>query len=1358
MVEVNFKKIGHILTLLLAIILLGAGKKFLIGNPLLGCGILLIFSLMYILFAGLMSAGLFVYPATILFSISYFLFFFNSTYIPPLLPLLAVPLLFSLIFLAQIVKKELYFRPLIHCQYLIGFFFLGYILFQWEIYSLQYPLAAAITLFFYALLYHMRYRQVRKKSGIIKTRFHYLSLFCLSLSLLFLLYALKSLATESYSLFLIIIFIIYMDIGVHLTRRGKAKDALPLYIMGFIGLFLAPLYAVPNISLLAVIQLIYSIHFWKMYRVHSTITTQSTDQSRIRTNALFYKIIIHIPTLIFLGLFCYQKFPINILHLIVSLIYTALYLKIGWSSEHAWKGRSFLTYAAGLFLNIAFFEGFFHLISIQEIKWELIYTILPLWLFFFLGNRAYRRGKTVFGKSIYEGQFLTLLISFLILFSKVPSAFFLKSLLLLGIGYLLLQIMFMLTTGKKIFLYPIAFILTFLYYGLLSINFPGTGWISLAFLPLGILSLSMALRLHKKNKGSSLFYFWGIIVTIFSLFSMRPDFALSLYALSIWAALYLLVSVYTSKTISQLRSLLMTFGHILALSNAALLINTGNIPAGIFAGFLLTICYALVFSKTGKRRYLYPASLAFSVSYILVFISGKPWEIIHLYSLPLLFILYGAGLGFKQFRQGINPLKHIGHLNALFLTLMVILSHGAINHKLVIISMLAYALLYLALSKAFPVYDFIFLAAGFVSLSYYFSLFMISSIPSSQRVLYFFFSALALCLIGYLWKKKRGLEITWPIFDVALIIALLCSVIPLIRGNTGISQIILLMAAIIYLFMAAQTKKDMYIYLTTLTLGLLAYQFLGMAQQKFTQDLLVYVLYLILSLGIFFFIPFFKRLLQYQGPGYLMATTSWKAVVFYSLGMVACGGILLSVYSIEIANYPGFCTQCHYMKPYAEAWEHSSHKDVSCVLCHYEPGIKSTVKAKINGMVTVVKYVTGTYSTKPSSEVSDMACLREGCHTKANLNKEITFYKDVKFTHKHHLEELRRGKKLRCTSCHSQIVQGAHMKVTQTVCFTCHMKGIEKEGLGIGRCTVCHTIPTNSVSYMGIEFEHQEFLENKPELLCLDCHFNVTQGDAPVPEEGCFSCHVEKNKTRDPKILHNIHITEHKVECFECHLEIQHGNKPLPQEVKLNCQDCHNKSHRIPEKMFMGMGAVDLPGSPDPMFTAKVSCRGCHKYLEKVEIGDISFITTKAKAKACDDCHGQDEGYGEMMEEWQLATRETLAEISSFKKELDQPLNEIKDQINNPVWKDLKGSYNRATANLKFVTTDGSFGVHNNDYTEQILAKIHTDLKNCLAILKTQKKFEFSQQKKKPKSRISDQLVYQQQKYSFDNIRLEGKK
>ena len=57
---------------------------------------------------------------------------------------------------------------------------------------------------------------------------------------------------------------------------------------------------------------------------------------------------------------------------------------------------------------------------------------------------------------------------------------------------------------------------------------------------------------------------------------------------------------------------------------------------------------------------------------------------------------------------------------------------------------------------------------------------------------------------------------------------------------------------------------------------------------------------------------------------------------------------------------------------------------------------------------------------------------------------------------------LRRGKKLRCTSCHSQIVQGSHMSVTTSTCFLCHFKD-QHFNQGLGTCTRCHQIPQEAV-------------------------------------------------------------------------------------------------------------------------------------------------------------------------------------------------------------------------------------------------------------------------------------------------------
>ena len=55
------------------------------------------------------------------------------------------------------------------------------------------------------------------------------------------------------------------------------------------------------------------------------------------------------------------------------------------------------------------------------------------------------------------------------------------------------------------------------------------------------------------------------------------------------------------------------------------------------------------------------------------------------------------------------------------------------------------------------------------------------------------------------------------------------------------------------------------------------------------------------------------------------------------------------------------------------------------------------------------------------------------------LEGEIQFGR-IRFDHRNHLFGERRGMKLRCTSCHSQIVQGNHLAVTPSTCFLCHFK------------------------------------------------------------------------------------------------------------------------------------------------------------------------------------------------------------------------------------------------------------------------------------------------------------------------------
>ncbi len=147
---------------------------------------------------------------------------------------------------------------------------------------------------------------------------------------------------------------------------------------------------------------------------------------------------------------------------------------------------------------------------------------------------------------------------------------------------------------------------------------------------------------------------------------------------------------------------------------------------------------------------------------------------------------------------------------------------------------------------------------------------------------------------------------------------------------------------------------------------------------------------------------------------------------------------------LEYTQRPQFCVTCHYMEPYYKSWQESSHNQVNCLKCHYPPGFKSVVRAKIVALSQVVQYVTKTYGTKPWAEVEDASCLRSGCHETRLLAGTVPFGPDgtIRFDHSHHLKDLKRGKQLRCTSCHAQIVQGRHLTVTPSTCFLCHFKNV----------------------------------------------------------------------------------------------------------------------------------------------------------------------------------------------------------------------------------------------------------------------------------------------------------------------------
>ncbi len=367
--------------------------------------------------------------------------------------------------------------------------------------------------------------------------------------------------------------------------------------------------------------------------------------------------------------------------------------------------------------------------------------------------------------------------------------------------------------------------------------------------------------------------------------------------------------------------------------------------------------------------------------------------------------------------------------------------------------------------------------------------------------------------------------------------------------------------------------------------------------------------------------------------------TLWGWFLVFAAAAVI-GGAGFAEYSMQ----PDFCRSCHIMEPYYQAWHRSTHKNVPCQDCHFEPGWRNTLKGKFQASAQVAKYVTRTYGTKPHAEIQDASCLRSGCHERRLLEgmvewevaTERGYPITVHFNHAPHLGEMRRGIELRCVSCHSQIVQGEHLTVTVTSCFLCHFKGLKhgRDNEVLGGCRSCHGAPEGQIRMeLGI-FNHQEYLDRR--VACLSCHSDSIEGDGKVPKQVCGTCHNKAEhlgRFGDIAFLHLRHVTEHKVECSSCHLDIEH-RLSVTREDRLNsCTACHEGSHAGPKELYWGVGGRGVPDMPSPMARTQVDCIGCHRHKRFADTdAEVVGQTFAAAAESCSSCHGTK--YDGTLEHW----------------------------------------------------------------------------------------------------------------------------
>lgn len=421
-----------------------------------------------------------------------------------------------------------------------------------------------------------------------------------------------------------------------------------------------------------------------------------------------------------------------------------------------------------------------------------------------------------------------------------------------------------------------------------------------------------------------------------------------------------------------------------------------------------------------------------------------------------------------------------------------------------------------------------------------------------------------------------------------------------------------------------------------------------------------------------------------------MKRVRWS-VAGYAGGLMLGLGVVLVYGAMEVSSTPAFCGSCHVMSPYYESWKSSSHAQIACVDCHIPPGVTAELEKKFEALSMVTSYVTGTYGTNPWAEVDDEACLE--CHERRLLGG-LEMFGDILFDHRPHLTELRQGKRLRCTSCHSQIVQGSHITVTSSTCILCHFKN-QTPNVGTARCTLCHQTPQGIVDRAGVEFDHGDVVRFGMD--CQACHVAGGGDEGRVPRERCLVCHNDPTRLAEfaaTQRLHQLHVTDRKVECTNCHLEIQHVVPHHLEPAQTGCQTCHGGRHSPQRNLYAGLGGKGVAPRPDVMYQAQVRCEGCH-----FDHGDGGTAT--AGEVSCMSCHGP-----EFRKIYRLWTSTLAERTAALRRQVDGSTRSLGNG-------DSAAPLANAVANLELVERGN--GIHNFGYSLALLDAAHRQLNEARA-------------------------------------------